>query len=106
MRAIGCDFHRALEIVAEFSEGVAHASGPRSGSRFGVSEGAKPLSPAKRDSLHSQSLEDSRARILAALDAADRRLGRIMATNRAALAALATACEPERGESFSLEETG
>ncbi len=31
MRATGCDFRRALEIVFEFSEGVASGSDPRSG---------------------------------------------------------------------------
>jgi DNA primase len=39
MRANACDFRCALEIVAEFSEGVARASGPRGGPRFGASEG-------------------------------------------------------------------
>jgi hypothetical protein len=45
---------------------------------------------------------------LAALDATDRLLEGIAATNAAALAALWTACEPERGggESLLLEKTG
>src|SRR5258708_2906339 len=42
MRINDCDFRRALEIVAQFSEGVARASDPRSGLRFGASEGASP----------------------------------------------------------------
>jgi DNA primase len=97
MCAAGCDFLGALEIVAEFSEGVASESEPRSGEHFRASEGAQPLSPAQRGGQNSQSLEDSRTRILAALDATDRRLARIAAANAAAPAALATGCEPERG---------
>jgi hypothetical protein len=95
-----CDFRRALEIVAQCSDGVARASEPRSGSRSGGSEGAKPLSLPKAGVPNSQSLPDSRARILAALDDADRRLLAIQAQNRATSAALATACEP-RGEAVS-----
>jgi hypothetical protein len=97
MRANDCDFRRALRIVAEFNAGVARASEPRSGSRFGASEGAKSLSPPKAGAPHSQSSGDSRARILAALEATNRRLLAIHAQNRASSAALATACEP-RGE--------
>jgi CHC2-type zinc finger protein len=47
MQAFGCDFYRSLQIVAEFSDGVALARDPRSGSRLGVGEGAKPLRPPK-----------------------------------------------------------
>jgi hypothetical protein len=92
-----CGFRQALEIVAEFSEGVARDSEPRSGSRPAASVGAKSLSPPKAGCHHSQFPQDSRARILAALDAADRRLRQVDATNRATSAALATACEPDRG---------
>lgn len=99
MRATGCDFSRALRIIAEFSERVARDSEPQRGSRFGAGEGAQPLSAAKRRSPHSPFVEDSRARIVAALDAADRRLARIAPTNAEGLAALATACEPDRGGS-------
>jgi DNA primase len=106
MRAMGCDFRRALEIVAEMSDRVARESSPRSGERFRTSEGAKPLSPAQRGALYSQSTQESRARILLALNTTNRRLSAIEAANRAASAALATACEPERGgESLLLEET-
>jgi len=106
MRATGCDFRRALEIVAEFSDGVARESEPRSGERIRAGVGAKPLSPAKRGALYSQSTQEPRARILAALEATNQRLRAIEATNRAASATLATACEPERGGSpYSLEET-
>ena len=105
MRSAGCDFLRALQIVSEFSEQVARDSEPRSGSRFDAGVGAKPLSPAKRGAPHSQSIQESRAGILAALDATNRRLRAIEETNRAALAALATACEPARGGSLLLEET-
>lgn len=95
MRAESCDFYRALETVAHFATGVARPSGPRSGPRSGASEGASPPA-AKRPSVYSQSTQESRAQVLAALDATDRRLARIAATNAAASAALATACEPER----------
>src|SRR5438445_299131 len=47
MRAEGCDFLGALQIVAEFSSGVARESDPRSGSRFRAGVGASP-SRAKR----------------------------------------------------------
>jgi hypothetical protein len=106
MRATGCNFRRALEIVAEFIQGVASSSDPRSGSRFAASVGAKPLSPAKRGFLYSQPGQDSRARILAALDATNRRLRVIEATNRKARATTATACEPcGEGEALLLEES-
>jgi hypothetical protein len=98
MRVVGCDFLHALRIVAEFSGRVARDCETRSGSRFDAGEGAQPLNAAKRRAPHSP-FEASRARILAALDAADRRLARIAATNAKTSAALATACEPERGES-------
>ena len=99
MRIFGCDFRHALESVAQFSDGVALASDPRSGSRHGVGEGAKPLGPPKAGSSDSQSLECSRARILADLDATNRRLLAIKETNRASSAVLSTACEPVRGGS-------
>jgi len=105
MRAMGCDFLRALQVVAEFSKEVARDSEPRSGSRFGGGVGAKPLSPAKRGALHSQSMNEPRARILDALESTNRRLRAIEETNRAASADLATACEPERGGSHLLEKT-
>jgi hypothetical protein len=97
MQILGCDFRRALEIVALHSEGVARASDPRSGSRFGAGEGAKPLRPPKAAVRHSQFPQNSRARILAELDAIDPRLQAIQTSNDAASAALATACEPLRG---------
>ena len=105
MRTMGCDFCHALQIVAEFSERVAHDSEPRGGSRFGVGVGARPLSPARRGALHSQSMQESCARTVEALEATNRRLRAIEETNRAASAALATACEPERGGSPLLEKT-
>ena len=92
MRANDCGFRSALEIVAEYCEGVARDSGPRSGPRLGASEGGvSPLSPPKAGVPHSQVSQDSRARILAALEATNRRLRTIEATNRATSAALATA---------------
>jgi CHC2 zinc finger len=98
MQISACDFRQALETVAELTERVARASDPRSGARFGASEGAKPMSPPKAGGRYSQSLQDSRAQILAKLEATNRRLKVIAATNQAASAALATACEPARGE--------
>jgi len=97
MHAAGCDFRRALGNVAEFSERVARDSETQSGSRFDAGEGAQPLSAAKRRVPQSQSSEDSRARILTALDEVDRRLRRIEGANCKASADLGTACEPERG---------
>jgi hypothetical protein len=104
MRILGCNFRSALQTVAEFSDGVARNSEPRSGSCPGESEGAKPLSPPKAGAPHSQSAQGSRARILAALDATDRRLRAIEAANCEASAALATACEPTRGRRLYLLE--
>jgi hypothetical protein len=105
MLATGCNFRRALEITKEFSDGVGRASEPRSGSRFGASEGAKPLSPPKAGVCHSQFSRDSHARIVAALTATNRRLCAIMDANRDASTALATACEPDRADTPLLEET-
>jgi hypothetical protein len=106
MRSRRCDFRCALEIVAEYCEGVARDSGPRSGPRFGASEGGvSPLSPPKAGVCYSQFSKDSRARILAALEATNRRLRTTEATNRAVLAVLATACEPDRRDTPLLEET-
>jgi DNA primase len=106
MRATGCDLFHALQIVAEFSEGVASESEPRSGERFRAKQGGEAPSACEAGSLYSQSTQSPRARILAALDATNRRLRAIEAANRAASAALATACEPERGgSSYLLEGT-
>src|SRR5215467_3324375 len=73
MRAEDCNFSDSLWIVADFNSGVARDSAPRSGARFGVSEGASPLA-AKRPGIHSQSSKQSRAQILAQLEATNRRL--------------------------------
>jgi hypothetical protein len=104
MRATGCDFRRALEIVAEFCAGVACASESRSDSRLGTSEGAKPLSPPRAGVFYSQSARDRLRQILAALAETERRLVRVAITNAAASAALATACEPERSFSFTCQK--
>lgn len=105
MLAECCDFRRALQIVAEFSQGEASGSEPRSGSRFAASEG-DGIPQARAAGLpYSQDSPGARARILAALDAADRRLRAIEAVNRAASSAMATDCEPERGGSLLLEKT-
>jgi len=95
MAVIGCGFRCALEIVAEFSTGVARASEPRSGSRFGASEGAAPPA-AKRPGINSQFSEQSRLQVVARLEATNRRMAAIDATNRTASIVLATACEPDR----------
>ena len=97
MRAARCDFRHALEIIEEFAHGVALASDPQSGSRFGVGEGAEPLRLPKAVASNSQSLKNSRPRILAELEATTRRIRAIESTNDANSRALATACEP-RGE--------
>jgi hypothetical protein len=97
MRAIGCDFSRALRIVAEFSKGVASESKPRSGARLRAKQGGEAPSACEAGNIHSQSTQIARARILAALDATNRRLKVIAATNAEESAVpLATACEPER----------
>ena len=99
-------FSGAVEWVNDFllressSSGVAGASGPRSGPLVGPSEGAAPQA-AKRPASYSPPSENSRAQILALLEATERRLAEIAATNRAASEALATACEPERSSLFT-----
>jgi hypothetical protein len=45
MKVERCDFRRALCIVANFPEGVARASAPRSGARCRAGVGAEPLGP-------------------------------------------------------------
>jgi hypothetical protein len=97
MRIAGCDFRRALKIVAEFSEGVGRENEPRSGERFRADVGAKPLSPPQAGALFSQPNRCARARILAALQATNRRLRAIESSNSETSAELATSCEPERG---------
>jgi CHC2 zinc finger len=95
MRAASCDFYQALRIVREFSEGVARASKPRSGLRFGASEGGdSPLSPPKAGVCDSQFSAESRALLLAAIERTDRRLEAIRKANVQAAEVLATACEP------------
>lgn len=94
MRAEECGFRRALEIVAEFSSGVARSGSPRSGERFGTRvEGEALLARA----AGGQDSPDSRASILARLDETERVLAAIRRTNDENLRSLATACEPERG---------
>jgi CHC2 zinc finger len=95
MLAEGCDFRRALEIVT--SLGVAAVSEGRRPERFDGGVGASPRA-AQRPASYSQFTEEPRARILAGLEATDRRLRAIEATNRAAALSLATACEPDRSE--------
>jgi DNA primase len=107
MHATCCDFRSALEFVAEFSKGVAGESEPRSGERIQAGVGAKPLRPAKRGTHYSQNNQERWAQILAALDAANRRLRLIEATNREFRAAWAKACEPDcEGTPYLLENTG
>jgi hypothetical protein len=107
MRAASCDFHQALQIVKEFSKGVARASKPRSGLRFGASEGGdSPLSPPKAGGRNSQFSAESRALLLAALERTDRRLEAIRKANRQAAEILATDCEPRtEAEVLLLEKT-
>lgn len=96
MRAEGCNFPRAVQIVAEFSSGVAHSGSPRSGERFGVRVEGEALSACAAGEQHSP---DSRASILARLDETERVLAAIQRTNDADYLRLARACEPgERSE--------
>ena len=103
MYALGCSFRTSLEIVAEFGSGVARASEPRSGSRFGTSEGAAPQA-AKRPASYSQFKQQSRTHVLDRLQATNRRLTAIEAANHAASVALATACEPDRAFPFTCQK--
>jgi hypothetical protein len=101
MLAEHCDFFRALRIVSDFPSG-----GSERGTRSGPSERrGLPPGHAKHGTPHSQLMQESRAQILSRLDATNRRLARIAATNAAASAALATACEPDRCPTNLLEET-
>jgi hypothetical protein len=98
MLAEGVDFLDALRIVSGVSDGVASGSSPvrSTRERFAAGEGAKPLGLRSKPSVIARPVE-SRAQVLASLDATNQRLAQIAATNRAALAALATACEPDCG---------
>ena len=98
MRAEGCSFPRALEIVLEFSSGVARSGSPQSGEQFGVRVEGEALLARAAGELHSP---DSRASILARLDETERVLAAIRRTNDAHSRLLATACESgERSEPF------
>lgn len=98
MRAAHCNFYQALRLVSDFLDGVASDSKPRSGLWFGASEGAQPLKPPQAAAYHSQSSRQSRAQILAALDATNRRLLAIQNTNSADPEDIATPCEPSRSD--------
>jgi DNA primase len=106
MRATGCVFRRALEIVAELSEGVESESEPRSGERFRANAGDEVPSAREAGAHHSQSIKERRAPALAALAETEKNLACIAATNAKASAALATACEPDRSEASLREEAG
>jgi CHC2 zinc finger len=95
MRAEGCDFRWALELVAL---GVARESGPRSGLRVRAGVGAEPLGVAKQPGPYSQFTGSRRERILVSLRDTDRVLAAIRQTNEAHSRSLATACEPARTE--------
>ncbi|MHB8413697.1 MAG: CHC2 zinc finger domain-containing protein [Candidatus Acidiferrales bacterium] len=95
MRAEHCSFPRALQIVSDFSLGVARESEPQSGSRFRADEGAKPLS-ARSARSNSPTSQAERQRLIARLDATEVRLQAIRTANDAASAEVATACEPRR----------
>lgn len=86
----GCDFSRALRIVAERE--IATASAPRSGKRFGRSE--ETVGFSARPARGSHSPQSEREAILARLDATEARLVAIRAANDAAATEFATACEP------------
>lgn len=108
MQVENLPFSAALDWVSDFpfrqqsEQGVALASDQQSWSRYGVSEGGdSPLCSPKASKKHSQSSQPSREQILAMLEATNRRVRAIEATNFADSAALATACEP-RGEGHGL----
>lgn len=101
MRAEGCNFPRALEIVADFSSGVARSS-PRSGEPFGARVEGEALSARAAGGHHSL---DSRVSILARLNETERVLAAIRRTNDEHSRSLATACEPAR-EAPLLETEG
>jgi len=106
MRVEGCDFLDALRIVCEFPDGGSQrqrAGCEAARERFAAGVGAAPAA-AKQQHSYSQDhsrTRDSRGRILALLDATERRLAVIARTNAVASLALLTACEPDRGEGFS-----
>jgi hypothetical protein len=99
MRATGCDFRRAMEIVRAFLGGSPRE---RAAKRRAFSSGRRglPPGPAERGIPHSQFHLQSRAEILAALDETNRWLCVVEAANREASADLdlSTACEPDRGK--------
>ncbi|MGC1107573.1 MAG: hypothetical protein WA876_13640, partial [Candidatus Acidiferrales bacterium] len=73
----------------------------RSGERIRAREGAKPLSGPEARVIHSQKRE-SRAELLARLDAIEKRNAAIRTANDSASAEFGTACEPLRGEAALL----
>jgi DNA primase len=106
MQAEDLPFTAALEWIDDFqfrqsaASGVARESEPRSGERFRAGVGASPQA-AKRPASNNQSAENTRTQALNSSEASNRRLRAIEATNRAASAALATPCEPDRATSSS-----
>jgi CHC2 zinc finger len=106
MAVKACDFRTALMLVNEFLSGVALASEPRSGSRFGESEGGgSPLSSPKARRNHSQLSVESRTQLIEALERTNRRLLAIRKANREAAVVLATSCEPWTEEETLLLES-
>lgn len=99
MLAEHCDFPSALRIVSDFVFGVARESERRSRERFRAREGAKPLSGPEARVSHRQKRE-TRAELLARLDATDARNGAIRAADDEAFAEFERLCEPS--DSFLL----
>lgn len=93
MRIEGCDLPSALRIAIEITAGSTGSEGRRPSRFAGCEGGTAPCLPK----AGSQNSQKNRARVLARLQEAERRLAMIRATNAAASAALATACELDRG---------
>lgn len=89
MRAEQCCFSYAVRIVA----GVARDSEPRSGERFGASEGGRGLPPCARKARTGSSPQSEHIAAIARLDATEARLLAIHRANEVDAMEFATACE-------------
>jgi len=96
MRAEQCDFPSALRIVA----GIANGGERQGRERFAVSERGEAPSARVAGGTHSQT-EHAHARLVARLDATEKRNAAIRAVNEdspLSCAAERAACEPRSGE--------
>lgn len=85
----GCDFPRALRIIA----GIVSGGERRSRERLAANERGEAPS-ARAAGVTASRKESEHARLVARLDATEKRNAGIARTNADALASLATACEP------------